>query len=74
MTLYDIKPQFQNLLRPLVVRLHARGVTANQITLLAMLTSVLLGGWLICFRSLCYLFRYLFFCSSAWRSMPSTAC
>ncbi len=49
MTLYDIKPQFQNLLRPLVVRLHARGVIANQITLLAMLTSVLLGGWLICF-------------------------
>lgn len=49
MTLYDIKPKFQNLLRPTVVRLHAMGVTANQITLLAMLASVLLGGVLMCF-------------------------
>lgn len=49
MTLYDIKPKFQNLLRPTVVRLHARGVTANQVTLLAMLVSLLLGGLLICF-------------------------
>lgn len=49
MTLYDIKPKFQNLLRPIVVRLHARGATANQVTLLAMLASVLLGGVLMCF-------------------------
>lgn len=49
MTLYDIKPKFQNLLRPLVVRLHAQGITANQITLFAMLTSVLLGALLMCF-------------------------
>lgn len=49
MTLYDIKPKFQNLLRPTVVRLHAMGVTANQVTLLAMLASVLLGGVLMCF-------------------------
>lgn len=49
MTLYDIKPKFQNLLRPAVVRLHAMGATANQVTLLAMLASVLLGGVLICF-------------------------
>ncbi|MBK0002993.1 CDP-alcohol phosphatidyltransferase family protein [Erwinia sp. S38] len=49
MTLYDIKPKFQNLLRPLVARLHARGVTANQVTLLAMLASIVLGGILIAF-------------------------
>lgn len=49
MTLYDIKPKFQNLLRPAVVRLHAMGTTANQVTLLAMLASVLLGGVLMCF-------------------------
>ncbi|WP_411703597.1 CDP-alcohol phosphatidyltransferase family protein [Edaphovirga cremea] len=49
MTLYDIKPKFQNLLRPVVVRLHARGVTANQVTLLAMLASLLLGGLLMYF-------------------------
>ena len=49
MTLYDIKPKFQNLLRPTVVRLHAMGATANQVTLLAMLASVLLGGVLMYF-------------------------
>ncbi len=49
MTLYDIKPKFQNLLRPTVVRLHAIGATANQVTLLAMLASVLLGSVLMCF-------------------------
>lgn len=49
MTLYDIKPKFQNLLRPTVVRLHSMGATANQVTLLAMLASVLLGGVLMCF-------------------------
>ncbi|MCW6032143.1 CDP-alcohol phosphatidyltransferase family protein [Pantoea sp. JK] len=49
MTLYDIKPKFQNLLRPLVVRLHAQSITANQVTLFAMLTSVVLGALLMCF-------------------------
>jgi phosphatidylglycerophosphate synthase len=48
-TLYEIKPKFQNLLRPLVVRLHAQGITANQVTLFAMLTSVVLGALLMCF-------------------------
>ncbi|MDI9220852.1 CDP-alcohol phosphatidyltransferase family protein [Pantoea sp. EA-12] len=52
MTLYDIKPKFQNLLRPLVIRLHAQGITANQVTLFAMLTSVLLGALLMCFPDL----------------------
>lgn len=49
MTLYNIKPKFQNLLRPTVVRLYAIGATANQVTLLAMLASILLGGVLMCF-------------------------
>ncbi|MGV3345820.1 CDP-alcohol phosphatidyltransferase family protein [Enterobacteriaceae bacterium LUAb1] len=49
MTLYDIKPKFQHLLRPTVCRLHAVGTTANQVTLLAMLASVLLGGVLMYF-------------------------
>jgi len=48
-TLYEIKPKFQNLLRPLVVRLHAQGITANQVTLFAMLTSVVLGALLMRF-------------------------
>lgn len=49
MTLYDLKPRFQNLLTPLVVKLHRQGVTANQVTLLALLTSVTLGGLLMAF-------------------------
>jgi CDP-diacylglycerol--glycerol-3-phosphate 3-phosphatidyltransferase len=43
MTLYDLKPRFQALLRPLAARLAAAGVTANQVTLAAALGSVLLG-------------------------------
>lgn len=45
-TLYDIKPRFQALLRPLVRRLATAGVTANQVTLLAAALSVALGSGL----------------------------
>ena len=44
-TLYALKPKFQELLRPLVGRLAAAGVTANQITLLALGMSVAGGGF-----------------------------
>ena len=43
MSIYDLKPQFQNLLRPLVIKLEQRGVTANQVTLTACTISVILG-------------------------------
>lgn len=43
-TLYSIKPAFQNLLRPLVGRLVARGITANQVTVAAALLSLCAGG------------------------------
>mgnify|MGYP002784609680 FL=1 len=43
-TLYQLKPRFQNLLRPLVRSLAAAGVTANQITVLAMLLSLASGA------------------------------
>lgn len=42
-TLYDIKPKFQAVLRPLTDRLAAGGVTANQVTLAAIVLSLLLG-------------------------------
>jgi CDP-diacylglycerol--glycerol-3-phosphate 3-phosphatidyltransferase len=42
-TIYDLKPRFQNLLRPLVRRLAAAGVTPNQITVLAAALSLLAG-------------------------------
>ena len=43
MSIYDLKPKFQNLLRPLVIKLEQRGVTANQVTLAACAISVILG-------------------------------
>ncbi|MGT2451859.1 CDP-alcohol phosphatidyltransferase family protein [Cupriavidus basilensis] len=44
MTLYQIKPKFQALLRPWVKRLAARGVTANQVTLAAAAGSLVIGA------------------------------
>ena len=46
LSIYQLKPRFQNLLRPGVTRLHARGVTANQVTLFAGIVSVLIGALL----------------------------
>jgi len=43
MSIYQLKPAFQNLLRPLVRKLASAGVTANQVTLAACAVSVLLG-------------------------------
>jgi len=45
-TIYMLKPRFQALLRPLVERLAASGITANAVTLAAMLVSVALGLFL----------------------------
>jgi phosphatidylglycerophosphate synthase len=41
-TIYALKPGFQGLLRPMVRRMAAAGVTANQVTVAAMLLSL---GW-----------------------------
>ena len=43
MTLYALKPAFQARLRPVVGRLAASGVTANQVTAAAALLSVVVG-------------------------------
>lgn len=45
-SIYQLKPAFQNLLRPLVNKLAAVGITANSITLVAMVISIALGAWL----------------------------
>ena len=42
-SIYQLKPAFQNLLRPLVQRLFDNGTTANQITVLAGVISVVVG-------------------------------
>ncbi len=48
-SIYDIKPAFQNLLRPLCRKLAAQGITANQVTVAALLLSLLAGGGLAFF-------------------------
>jgi CDP-diacylglycerol--glycerol-3-phosphate 3-phosphatidyltransferase len=54
MTVYDLKPAFQNLLRPLCKILANAGVTANQVTIVAVVMSVLVG------------LIFAFFPSSSW--------
>lgn len=46
MSIYALKPRFQNLLRPFVRALFNIGVTANQVTLAACAVSIALGVWL----------------------------
>lgn len=46
MSIYRLKPRFQALLRPLVVKLYRAGVSANQVTVMACLISIVVGGWL----------------------------
>jgi CDP-diacylglycerol---glycerol-3-phosphate 3-phosphatidyltransferase len=43
-TLYDIKPAFQRLLRPIAARLVAMGTTANMVTLAAAALSIASGA------------------------------
>lgn len=42
-SIYSLKPRFQSLLRPIVRRLAARGVRANQVTLVAAVVSLLVA-------------------------------
>lgn len=42
-SVYDIKPRFQALLRPLVRRMARAGIRANQVTVAAMLVSIAVG-------------------------------
>ncbi|MDH3274696.1 MAG: CDP-alcohol phosphatidyltransferase family protein [Gammaproteobacteria bacterium] len=44
MTIYDLKPAFQNLLRPLCKALANVGITANQVTVVALIVSVVVGA------------------------------
>ncbi|MDH4048928.1 MAG: CDP-alcohol phosphatidyltransferase family protein [Gammaproteobacteria bacterium] len=49
MTIYDLKPAFQNLLRPCCRSLAGAGITANQVTLAALLLSLAVGGFFALF-------------------------
>ena len=70
-TLYDLKPGFQRLLRPLVTRLAAAGITPNQVTIATCICAIVVGIVLAAAqRAWALLPAFL----SGWRSMPSTAC
>jgi CDP-diacylglycerol--glycerol-3-phosphate 3-phosphatidyltransferase len=45
-TIYDLKPAFQNLLRPIVRKIHAAGKTPNQVTLFTCACSIAFGLFL----------------------------
>ncbi len=45
-SIYDLKPRFQACLRPICRHLANAGVTANQVTVGAVLLSVAAGGWI----------------------------
>ncbi len=48
-SIYDLKPRFQSLLRPATRWLAARGATANQVTIAAVLLSIAAGALLAAF-------------------------
>ncbi len=45
-SVYDLKPRFQQLLRPLLGSLHGAGISANAVTVGALLASMGYGAWL----------------------------
>lgn len=47
MTIYDLKPAFQSLLRPACKAMAKTGITANQVTIAAMLLSIVTGATLV---------------------------
>lgn len=45
-SIYDLKPRFQRALRPLTAALHRAGISANAVTVAALLASAAYGAWL----------------------------
>ncbi|PKG39066.1 CDP-alcohol phosphatidyltransferase family protein [Psychromonas sp. Urea-02u-13] len=52
LTIYDLKPKFQNLLRPIVAKLARANITPNQVTLSAMILSLCCGVFIYFSHSL----------------------
>ena len=46
-TIYDLKPRFQALLRPIVIRFAEKGYTPNQVTWAALILSLIAGGLIV---------------------------
>lgn len=45
-TIYDLKPRFQALLRPVAAKLAGAGISANAVTIAALLLSIGHGAWI----------------------------
>lgn len=58
MSIYDLKPKFQQLLRPIIENLHKKGVTPNQVTLWAIYLSIA-GGAFVYLSSISKYFLFL---------------
>src|ERR1044072_238158 len=43
-SVYDLKPRFQNLLRPFMRKLAAVGITPNVVTIIAIVGSIIVGA------------------------------
>lgn len=59
LSIYQLKPRFQNLLRPLVRRLHALGIIANQVTVAALVLSLLVAGSVALWAEQAWLFALI---------------
>ena len=66
-SVYQLKPKFQQLLRPLTNSLAKAGITANQVTVFAMLLSIATGGVILWQQSLPWFYLLSVFYSYAWR-------
>lgn len=58
-SIYQLKPRFQAMLRPLVTRLHGAGVTANQVTLGAAIGSLVIAALVAAFARHHWLFALI---------------
>ncbi len=61
-SVYQLKPKFQKLLRPIVKKLYSLNITANQVTISAMLLSMIIGFivWYFSYNSFIYLILPVF--------------
>jgi len=62
LSIYELKPRFQNLLRPFVGGLAQVGISANQVTVFSCIISIAVGGLLFVFNQN----RLLFFILPLW--------
>ena len=76
-SVYQLKPRFQALLRPYVTQLAAKGVTANQVTLAAAAGSVVIGAvvaWLVQYRPVFLLIAFWFPVRMALNAVDGISC